>query len=290
MPVTAWFLDVDGPVADPERKQVTEPRVLDELVLRLASGEPVVLNTGRSLAWVVDRVIAPLRHRCLLAGHDPDALMRDRLVVVGEKGGALASYDATGALVLAHDRRLALPLGLRAAVSRLVEERYRDSMFVDAGKETMISAEMADGMTVERYRAAQAAFAADVRELLHERALDGGVRVDETQIAVDIQHPRAGKHLGAERALRWLAERRVTIERCVCVGDSASDLEMADATRAAGFDTEFVFVGPEISPAALARPYPVLVTSGRNESGTLEMLAGDRERRGLRVPEGGLEV
>jgi hypothetical protein len=282
-PLTAWFLDVDGPVSDPERKRVTRPRVLDELVLRLEHGEPVILNTGRSLAWVLDHVVAPLRQRCLVAGLDPDALMRDRFAVVGEKGGALATYRADGALVLEHDRRLAVPLEVRAAVARLVESGHGAAMFVDAGKETMVSVEMADGLDVATYRPAQAAFTAELTALLDDLGMGGGqVRVDATRIAVDVQHPRAGKALGAERGLAWLRSRGVRATRAVCVGDSASDIEMADATHAAGLATEFVFVGADLDAAFRHRPYRVTVTRGHMERGTEEILVRDRLTRGLR--------
>ena len=285
---TGWFLDVDGPVTDPERKRVTRPQVLDELVTRLHAGEPVILNTGRSLAWVLDHVVAPLRQRCLVAGLDPDALMRDRFCVVGEKGGALAAYRGDGALVLEHDRRLAVPVELRAAIARLVDAGHGRTMFVDAGKETMVSVEMADGLDVAAYRPAQQIFAAELQDLVASLGLgDGRVRIDVTRIAVDVQHPRAGKALGAERGLAWLRARGVAIDRAVCIGDSPSDIEMADATHARGIDTEFVFVGGDPEAGLRRRPFRVRVTRGRMEAGTAELLARDRLARGLRRPEPG---
>lgn len=285
-PRTAWFLDVDGPITDPVSKRVTDFAVLDELVVRLRHGEPVVFNTGRSLAWVVDRVVAPLRQRCLLAGEDPDALMVGRLLLVGEKGGALGWYSRRGSLLLTHSRALALPLSLRASLSRIVEERYGGAMFIDGGKETMISVEMADGADPSAWRPVQRAFAEETRTLLAQRSLDAAVRVDETQIAVDLQSRRAGKDLGARRALRWMASRGISADRFVCVGDSASDLEMADAIAAAGHPVSFTFVGPELDLGAVRRAYSISVSARQNQAGTRELLRRDRLSRGLQIAEG----
>lgn len=60
-----WLFDVDGPLSDPIAKRMTEHVLLEELVARLARREPVVLNTGRALPWVIENVLTPLRYVAL---------------------------------------------------------------------------------------------------------------------------------------------------------------------------------------------------------------------------------
>src|SRR3712207_8102317 len=72
------MLDVDGPVASPETRTVA-PALLDDLRLLLGAGIPVVLNTGRSVDFVRERVLGPL----VAPGLPDDA----RLHAVCEKGG-----------------------------------------------------------------------------------------------------------------------------------------------------------------------------------------------------------
>lgn len=163
---TLWLIDVDGPLADPTTKRVTQVAVLDVLVDRMLAGECVALNTGRSLPWTVDRVLYPLRHRALLRGCDPDKLLLDHFLIVGEKGGAVAQYvpqtaGNTGAeeshqvaLTLSTDPSMRIPPSLQMAVAELVESKYSELMFVDTGKDGMVSVEMRDGLDLERYRQA----------------------------------------------------------------------------------------------------------------------------------------
>ena len=77
-PPLGLLLDVDGPVASPVTRTVAGP-LLDDLHALLAVGIPVVLNTGRSDAFVAERVVAPLVARGLPAAA--------RLHAVCEKGG-----------------------------------------------------------------------------------------------------------------------------------------------------------------------------------------------------------
>ena len=105
------------------------------------------------------------------------------------------------------------------------------------------------------------------------------VRIDETHIAIDAQHTNAGKALGARLGLRWMRRNRVAADCVVCVGDSLSDIEMADAVHAAGLITEFVFVGEPHIMDTLQRSYPIVVTSKQYEQGILEILA--RKRLGM---------
>lgn len=271
-----WVLDVDGPVTDPERKRIVEPALIDELLLRLVNEEPVALNTGRDVGWVLNRVVAPLRYRAKVLGLDPNALCTN-LIVVGEKGGVVATTEQADTSIIWRDPALTVPLELQGQVARLAENSFSDIMAVDVGKETMMSIEMRDGVTVADYTPRQQEFVEAVTALRDSLGLDANtVRIDATRIAVDLQDPRAGKGLGADRILTWLAHRGVVAGEFTCVGDSASDAEMADRFHAAGYRVRYVDVG---ATDVTSSDYVVERSADAFGVGTVRMFAADRARR-----------
>ncbi|MGC8460793.1 MAG: hypothetical protein ACP5OR_02975 [Candidatus Dormibacteria bacterium] len=263
---------------------MTEHVLLEELVARLARREPVVLNTGRALPWVIENVLTPLRYVALRSGYDPDALLKDTFCIIGEKGGSRASYNNDGVLQLRVDPSLRLPLVVRLWVSRLVEQEFADSLIYDVSKDGMITVEKADAVSLAHFPAIQDQFVSALTSFLHSRGLDGLIRIDRTSIAVDLQHPRAGKALGAARALQWANRHGHVITEARCFGDSLSDIEMADECHRRGIRTTFHFVGArnlanpdELSP----RPYPIETTPAPFGQGTASVLAHDRIERGI---------
>src|SRR5690242_12367840 len=114
-PPAAWLFDVDGVLTDPELKRVTRPALYDELIARLRQGEPVGLNTGRSLAFI-DGVLGPLEERLA------DKRLLRSLVAIGEKGGAQITYDEDGMRTLHVDPRIAIPQALHDEVRALAQE------------------------------------------------------------------------------------------------------------------------------------------------------------------------
>ena len=52
-------MDVDGVISSLKEKKA-KPEVLQHIAKELKNGKPVVLNTGRSLDWVLERTLPPL--------------------------------------------------------------------------------------------------------------------------------------------------------------------------------------------------------------------------------------
>lgn len=264
---------------------MTDPRVAAHLATALKRGDAIVVNTGRGVAWVCDRVLAPLAGLLSTSG---GARAID-LLVVGEKGGVWAEVDAARS----GTRRVdvvpgrAVPRMLSEAVTSLVRHEFATSMFVDPSKLTMISVEMTDGLTVETYRPFQARFLRAVATLLSGRADADGWRVDATPTAVDIEHVSAGKDSGARRGVDWLSARSLRPSRAICVGDSPSDLAMADALHEAGMTVDMVFVGDRNSLPGRPRPYALRLPAGRNEAGTAHVLAEQLHDPAAQCPSGG---
>lgn len=275
MPACAWLFDIDGVLTEPALKRVRHEEILAELVARLRRGEPVGGNTGRALAFVEERLLAPLETRV------DDARLLQDLFVAGEKGGVTLTYAADGRRRKEIDPSVVI--GPRAVlvegVTDLVETRFGQTMFVDRTKQTMVTIEMADGCAIDVFRRQQTELLAELEVLLARLGMTGQFRVDATRIAVDIEHPLAGKALGARKFAGWLDDRGITPERVLTFGDSPSDFEMAAELHRLGYAVEFVYVG---APADARRwqtaPFPVRVTGRSHDDGTIEYLSATRER------------
>jgi hypothetical protein len=265
----AWLFDVDGVLADPSTKRIEQPAILAELAARLGRGEPVGANTGRSLAFVEERVLGPLEAAIA------DPALRRLVFVAAEKGAATLVYGTNGE----RRRRLHADLTvpgfeeLRADVAALIAEGYADAMFVDPSKQTMISVEMVDGLAVEAYRRRQLDLLPDLERIVRRHGLTEQVQIDASRIAVDLQHPATGKALGARAFVAFLRERRIAPQQFVTFGDSPSDLAMAAELDRRGFPVELVFVGGREQLELDAPPsFPVTYTAALCDDGTVEYL------------------
>jgi hypothetical protein len=264
-PPLGILLDVDGPVSSPDTRTVAPP-LLEDLRALLAAGIPVVLNTGRSVAFVAEMILGPLAGSGLPAAA--------RLHAVCEKGGVWTSAGPDGLGETRIDPELRVPDICRDLVEALVLEGYGDAMFVDHTKQVMATVEARTDVTNEEYLARQKAFDADL--LAGLRAAGFGVRlgndafpdargrtpwrIDPSVIASDVESVDSGKALGARRALALLADDGPLPRAWHTVGDSRSDYAMADQLHDLGYEVTHVDVGPQ--PPLDGRPYAVTTVPG----------------------------
>jgi hypothetical protein len=233
------IFDIDGVIINPTTKEVTDPVIFDEFIACLRRGEMVALNTGRSLAWIEDRVINTLLSKV------GDVSLLGNFMAVGEKGGAWLTFDEAGQPVRGRAPELAIPEELKHSAKALVAERFANSMFFDVTKETMLSVEMLDGHTIEDFKPQQHELALELRKLLHKHGLDTRFRIDQTTIATDVESPFSGKALGVDRFIEFMRSRNIAFKDAsfTTFGDSNSDVAMAEELARRGLDTTFVFVG-----------------------------------------------
>jgi hypothetical protein len=264
-PTLGLLLDVDGPLASPVTRTVAEPLLADLRTL-LAAGVPVVLNTGRSAAFAVEQVLTPLADGGLPSGA--------RLHAVCEKGGVWTSAVPDGAGEVHVDAALTVPSVCGELMTALVHKAYGDAMFVDETKRTMATVEARTDVPPAFYTERQRAFddellaglaAAGIGVRLRDRSspdADGATpwRIDPSVIATDVESVRAGKALGARRALELLRGDGPLPRVWHTVGDSRGDYAMADQLHALGSEVTHVDVGPE--PPVTGRPYPVVTVPG----------------------------
>jgi hypothetical protein len=264
-PPLGILLDVDGPVSSPVTRTVAAPLLADVRAL-LAAGIPVVLNTGRSTAFVDEQVFGPLAD-----GGLPRAA---RLHAICEKGGTWTTLRPDGRGDVHTDPALRVPGVARDLLQRLVDDGYGDAMFVDDTKVVMATVEARTDVPNEVYLARQQGFDAALlagltaaglgvrlRDERHPDA-DGRTpwRIDPSVIATDVESDDSGKALGAHRALTLLAEDGELPTVWHTVGDSRSDYAMADHLHGLGYDVTHVDVGPQ--PPLPDRPYAVTTVDG----------------------------
>ena len=268
----AWLFDVDGVITNPEQKRVTEPRIIDEIVKRLESGEPVALVTGRSIDFMRERVIDPLIQRV------GDLSLLQNFLAMGEKGGVWVTYNQDGEPQEHIDENISVPRQLQDEVRKLIEQEFSDLMFYDESKKTMISTEMIDGTKLKDYHQRQKMLNQKLEELVRQHGLQDRLEVDPTTIATDIQNKHVGKDFAAKRVLTWLAERKIKPAQFITIGDSKSDLPMAQEIHNQGLLVIFVFVGKDADRKYIESqnlPFPVTFTKNQYEKGTLQYLSSN---------------
>jgi hydroxymethylpyrimidine pyrophosphatase-like HAD family hydrolase len=234
-PANAWLFDVDGVLTNPAEKRVMHPEIFDEIIKRLEKGEPVGLNTGRSIDFVAENILAPLEERVT------DKTLLNNVFAIGEKGGVWITYK-DGERTEEIDQEITVPAKLIEETRRIVEEDFSDIMFFDDTKRTMISVEMQKSADLQVFGKRQAELIEALKKLIAKYP-EKELKIDPTTIATDIENIHVGKALGARRFLRMLEVRGINPAEFTAFGDSASDFEMYDELLASGKKAKFVFVG-----------------------------------------------
>src|SRR3989344_8302916 len=98
----AWIFDVDGVVTNLDTRGVKYPQILEKIVRKLRTREPVGIITGRKLSWLIDAVIEPIEQQI----EERSAL--DQLYVEAEFEGISVKYQ-NGQRQESIDKELSLP-------------------------------------------------------------------------------------------------------------------------------------------------------------------------------------
>jgi hypothetical protein len=144
------LLDVDGPIASPVTRTIASPSIITDLITLAGANVPIAFVTGRSVTFIEDQVVDPLRAAGL-----PGTM---RMYGVCEKGAVWFPITADGIGVVVVDDSVALPAAAIDAVRRLVIDRFADTMFFDETKQAMVSVEQRTDADDASYRAAAAVF------------------------------------------------------------------------------------------------------------------------------------
>ncbi|MDO8487571.1 MAG: hypothetical protein Q7S45_04705 [Candidatus Curtissbacteria bacterium] len=263
-PNHAWLFDVDGVITHPEKKQVVRKGIFTEIIKRLKLGEPVALVTGRALSWVMERVVNPL------SSEIDDKTVLDRLFVSGEFGASRIQWK-NGKPFHGIDSSISLPKKL-AEEARKAAEAYKDTQHIDPDKETMVSIEMNDGLTVDEFRRNQLPLAKRLNEILASQNAERKFEVHVDRIATNVRHKAINKHYAAQQVIRWLSKIGLSPKQFFAFGDSAGDREMADELHREGKAVTFVFVGHKEELGSKGKGYKTVITEEQCDDGTVEFL------------------
>ncbi len=237
-PPLALLLDLDGPLANPPARTIIEPTILPNVKALLLAGIPVVINTGRSADFVLQHVVRPIKE---LGG-----LPARGFHAVCEQGAVWFSIVEGDESELQTDPAMQMDAAFADAVTRMALDQFNETMFVDDTKLAMVSVEQRLDVSAERYRPAQKRFVDESIRIAKSmnipviagepRPVDpiGTVRVHPTIISTDIEPASVGKDLGAQRAWKLLEEDELLPKEWRTVGDSPSDILMADWLHAGG--------------------------------------------------------
>lgn len=247
-PNKIWMLDIDGVITNATSHEIEQPIIIDTILKSLRNGEPVALNTGRTLNFALQHVVPEL----LNAGLTDEELAN--FYAVGEKGATTLWYK-DGKFHMWRDKDLVVDESLREDLDKFVTLQVGDTMFPGEPKPSMLSPQLKEKLSpdlVEKFEQEDhMKVYLYAKALIESRGLQGTYRVDKTKIAVDIEHARMGKQLGAQRILDWLSRRNIDPKHFIGVGDSGSDAQMADEvykemqkkSRFGRPTVEFIFAG-----------------------------------------------
>jgi len=260
------IFDVDGVITNPQEKRITESEILDEIIKTLKRKEPVALNTGRSVSWMIEKVIDPLIKKI------EDKTILKNFFAVGEKGGTWAEFDNQGHLIINKDENISVPDDLKNEVRNLIKNMFSDGMFYDESKLTMISAEMKDGHSLENYKEKQKILINEFEKILSKDKLNKRFKIDPTTITLDIENIFVGKHFAVKRIIGWVKEKGFKPQEYITIGDSfKSDVPMAEELYSQNLPVKFVYVGKEeINTSKYS--FPIKNTNKKYGEGTLEFL------------------
>ncbi|OGH02513.1 MAG: hypothetical protein A2798_02590 [Candidatus Levybacteria bacterium RIFCSPHIGHO2_01_FULL_37_17] len=265
--------DVDGVLTIPDER-LFDREVMEHIAQVLKRGEPVILNTGRSISWLQEKIVARLYH----AHNLTDVTALQNLFMIAEKGGAWMGFNERGLMdpVPHRDASVSVPESLQKKVREIVSDEFANTMFFDETKVSMISVEMNEGIDLknpeqeEMFREGQKRLVERLKQLLKSEGLDTDLKIDPTTIATDIQNKHVGKDFAMQRAVAWLKQRHIFPKKYITFGDSESDFAMAQHLHQAGSDVEHVHVGKSAIPEGVS--FPVVITEGKYNKGTNEYL------------------
>lgn len=250
----AWIFDVDGVIVNPETK-TPNPEILTHLEHILTTEDILAINTGRSASWLQDNLFSKLN-------------LTDKtssLFFSCEQGGVWGFVKSSEVKTF-EDHNQTISLELQEKVKELVKPYT--TLFYDDSKKTMISLEMKDGSNLKEFETEKEKLTPLLQTLITEYG--GQYVISPSIIALDLQKRFEGKDQGVTRILSMWAERNINPDEVITIGDSPSDILMAEELHLAHFKIEFVYVGDKKLEGN--KDISVTKTKEKLEKGVLEYL------------------
>ena len=255
------IFDIDGVITDPSTKKIGSINIIRHLESRLEKNIPVCFNTGRSSVWVRENIISSF---------SPETPL-ELLYCVCEMGEVVLEYDKDNHAKETVSSQNLIPLALKSTIREIVMSSYYETMFVDETKKVILTVEMKDGLSKSVYEKNQSRLSGEIRIILKNYHPNIHIRPSSSSIAIDIKPINSNKASGAAKILTWLRSKKVDKNiSIVALGDSASDLQMAEYFHSMNIPTKFIYVGND--NIDISTNYKVIKTIAKYTEGTLEFL------------------
>lgn len=262
MHMQSWIFDVDGVILNPQERKVTRPKIIDEILERLARQDSVAIITGRSLPKLQQEVIS------LIEAHEAHPNFLDKLYIAGEFGGVYATYNVGRQEQNMHQESV-LPTSLVTQL-RQVTQPFLDCVYIEDKKVVFSVESLAE--KIELFNQKKEALIRAYEQLIQESNLSETVEVLPDRIAVNVRSKYANKYRATELYLDWLETKNYIPEAYTVFGDSASDLEMGQALNDHSLSFTFVYTGNKEEIATRTNTFPIIFTEKLCDEGTQEYL------------------
>lgn len=259
------IFDIDGVITNLHTRQISEPQILDELIKRLKLGEPIAFITGRARKWIIERVASKLENKI------EDKMLLDNLFVSEEFGG-LQSYYEDGIRIDFGNKDFLIPHEIPIKLNSIVNNQFSESMFIDPDKQTMISIEMKQDFSINKFKLLQEELIDQIQMLLEEYDSERKLEIHKDHIAINIKNKKSSKRYATRQMLIWLNKKGIKPKKYLVFGDNIADKEIADELFENGLTVEFVFVGKGDELRNTLPRYRILIKNNEFEKGTLEFL------------------
>lgn len=195
----------------------------------------------------------------------------DNLYVSGEFGGSYVLWE-NGEEKHFIDPNIKVPQPLiEEAIAMTIN--FSSSHFVDTDKETMVSLEMNDGMTVEEFKPEQMKLANELKKIKDKYDADGKFEVHVDRIATNIRDKGANKSYATKQVVEWINTRLKNKPNLyIALGDSKSDLEIPKELQRLDLPFEFVFVGGYEQLQGQTIEFPINITKNYCDDGVVEFI------------------
>jgi len=266
---TILVFDVDGVLTNPQSKKISQIKILEYITNNLRDNHKIAFNTGRSAEWLEKKVIKPVKE--MVFKKEKNYFSLKNLISICEMGNVVINYGNNGESIKEILNKNTIPETLKKTIKGIVANVYSESMFVDETKEVILTIEMNDSYSYEKYQKEQEKFQKEINIIIENYHPHLHVKPSSTTIAIDIKPVESGKKLGAKKIIDWLSDQGESLKNFnfVCFGDSLSDLDMSDFFYDKNFQTIFIYVGDKKN---IKRLYPVILTKRKYNEGTFDYL------------------
>lgn len=270
----AYIFDCDGTITNPDKRKIVNPEMTKNLVNKLSNNVPIGIVSGRALPWLMEKVINELIK--YIRTNNLDEKILDNLFASGEFGGGRITFE-NGQPIQSINPEIRVDSKFIKEASKATQQ-FSDFVFIDKEKQTQLTAEMNQGLTIDNFQKKRSEISDVYRKLVGKYRLTDKLEVHEDRIAINIKNKDANKKYAARQFVDWLKQKRISIKKFIAFGDSPSDLEIGDELKNQGFSFDFIYVGDprEIKPEIDFTPIFTLTKFGKElDAGTLEFLKSE---------------